>query len=203
MPYLQTFSPLTYYSKTNIASRPSKRGNQSELRFEDLRAVPFVGSWSQLKQNVPGFFGVGTALQHMKNIGKWEEVKELFSNVLFFKTLIDNSMMSMLKSYFTLTQNVQYDPQFGAIWKIIKQEFDLTQQLVLELSNNRELMQDDRTGRASIQMRDTIVLPLLTIQQYALHRLQQQQLEPATRDVLEKLVTRTMFGIINAARNSA
>lgn len=203
LPYLQTFSPLNYYSKTNIASRPSKRGNQSELRFEDLRAVPFVGSWSQLKQNVPGFFGVGTALQHMKNTGKWEEVKELFSNVLFFKTLIDNSMMSMLKSYFTLTQNVQYDPQFGAIWKIIKQEFDLTQQLVLELSNNRELMQDDRTGRASIQMRDTIVLPLLTIQQYALHRLQQQQLEPATRDVLEKLVTRTMFGIINAARNSA
>ncbi|NKQ99662.1 phosphoenolpyruvate carboxylase, partial len=59
--YLQQFSPLDYYSKSNIASRPSKRGSGGNLKFEDLRAVPFVGSWSQLKQNVPGFFGVGTA----------------------------------------------------------------------------------------------------------------------------------------------
>jgi phosphoenolpyruvate carboxylase len=203
LPYLQTFSPLNYYSKTNIASRPAKRGGQTVLRFEDLRAVPFVGSWSQLKQNVPGFFGVGTALQHMKDKGCWADIKSLFKNVLFFKTLIDNSMMSMLKSYFALTQNVQYDSQFGAIWQLIKKEFDLTQQLVLELSDSRELMQEDKTGRASIQLRDTIVLPLLTIQQYALHRLQQPAIDAETREVLEKLVTRTMFGIINAARNSA
>jgi phosphoenolpyruvate carboxylase len=64
-------------------------------------------------------------------------------------------------------------------------------------------MQEDKTGRASIQLRDTIVLPLLTIQQYALHRLQQPATDSETRAILEKLVTRTMFGIINAARNSA
>jgi phosphoenolpyruvate carboxylase len=139
----------------------------------------------------------------MKDKGCWADIKSLFKNVLFFKTLIDNSMMSMLKSYFALTQNVQYDSQFGAIWQLIKKEFDLTQQLVLELSDSRELMQEDKTGRASIQLRDTIVLPLLTIQQYALHRLQQPAIDAETREVLEKLVTRTMFGIINAARNSA
>ena len=200
---MQQFSPLNYYSKSNIASRPSKRGNGGGLRFEDLRAVPFVGSWSQLKQNVPGYFGVGTALQQMKEKGLWEDVKAMFRNVLFFRTLIDNSMMSMLKSSFALTQYIKDDPQYGAIWELIKKEFDLTTELVLELSDSKELMQEDKTGRASIQMRDKIVLPLLTIQQYALHQLHQSDVTPSLKEVYEKLITRSMFGIINAARNSA
>ncbi len=201
--YLQQFSPLNYYSKSNIASRPSKRGSVGGLRFEDLRAVPFVGSWSQLKQNVPGYFGVGTALQQMKEKGLWNDVKAMFRNLLFFRTLIDNSMMSMLKSSFALTQYIKDDPQYGAIWELIKKEFDLTNQLVLELSDSTVLMQDDRTGSASIQMRDKIVLPLLTIQQYALHQLHKEETTPELKVVYEKLVTRSMFGIINAARNSA
>ncbi len=201
--YLQQFSPLNYYSKSNIASRPAKRGGGGDLRFEDLRAVPFVGSWSQLKQNVPGYFGVGTALQHMKDKGLWEDTKAMFRNVLFFRTLIDNSMMSMLKSSFALTQYIKDDPQYGAIWELIKKEFDLTATLVLELSDSKELLQDDKTGRASIQMRDKIVLPLLTIQQYALHELHEKETNAEMRVVYEKLITRSMFGIINAARNSA
>lgn len=201
--YLQQFSPLNYYSKSNIASRPSRRGNGGGLRFEDLRAVPFVGSWSQLKQNVPGYFGVGTALQQMKEKGLWEDVKAMFRNVLFFRTLIDNSMMSMLKSSFALTQYIKDNPKYGPIWELIKKEFDLTTELVLELSDSKELMQDDKTGRASIQMRDKIVLPLLTIQQYALHQLHEEEVTPELKEVYEKLITRSMFGIINAARNSA
>ncbi len=201
--YLQQFSPLNYYSKSNIASRPSKRGSGGGLKFEDLRAVPFVGSWSQLKQNVPGYYGVGTALQYMKEKGLWEDVKAMFRNVLFFRTLIDNSMMSMLKSSFALTQYIKDDPEYGAIWQLIKAEFDLTATLVLELSDANELMQDDRTGRASIQMRDKIVLPLLTIQQYGLHQLHKTETDPVMKEVYEKLITRSMFGIINAARNSA
>ncbi|HVZ26741.1 MAG TPA: phosphoenolpyruvate carboxylase [Sediminibacterium sp.] len=201
--YLQKFSPLDYYSKSNIASRPAKRGNAGGLRFEDLRAVPFVGSWSQLKQNVPGFFGVGSALQEMKERGMFDDLKAMFRNVLFFRTLIDNSMMSMLKSYFPLTQYIKNDPTYGQIWELIKQEFDLTVSLVLELAGTTELMQEDKTGRASIQMRDRIVLPLLTIQQYALHMLHNTQPDEASRAILEKLITRSMFGIINAARNSA
>lgn len=201
--YLQQFSPLNYYSKSNIASRPAKRGSGDSLKFEDLRAVPFVGSWSQLKQNVPGFFGVGTALQHMKDKGLWNDVKAMFRNVLFFRTLIDNSMMSMLKSSFALTQYIKKDPTYGPIWELIKKEYDLTATLVLELSDSTELMQEDKAGRASIQMRDRIVLPLLTIQQYALHHLHKAENDPEMKRIYEKLITRSMFGIINAARNSA
>ena len=74
--YLEKMSTIKYYAKTNIGSRPSKRsGNSSEFNFNSLRAIPFVGSWSQLKQNVPGFFGLGTALDAIIDEGKIEDLK--------------------------------------------------------------------------------------------------------------------------------
>lgn len=203
LPYLQKFSPLNYYSKSNIASRPAKRGASNTLKFEDLRAIPFVGSWSQLKQNVPGYYGVGTALQVLKEKGLWKEVQSLFNNIAFFRTLIDNSMMSMVKSNFAITKYIDNDPQYKDIWNNIKEEFLLTTQLYLELSGGKSLMESDTVGKHSILLRDRIVLPLLTIQQYALGKMQELTVESDAKNAYEKLLTRTMFGIINAARNSA
>jgi phosphoenolpyruvate carboxylase len=202
LPYLQKFSPLNYYSKSNIASRPAKRGASNELKFEDLRAIPFVGSWSQLKQNVPGFYGVGTALQVLKEKGQWKEVQSLFNNIGFFKTLIDNSMMSMVKSSFAITKYIDKNSEYTEIWNLIKEEFKLTTQLYLELSNTKSLMENDTVAKHSILLRDRIVLPLLTIQQYALCRVQEPSIDADLKSSYEKLLTRTMFGVINAARNS-
>jgi phosphoenolpyruvate carboxylase len=129
LPYLQKFSPLNYYGKSNIASRPTKRGLKNEISFSDLRAIPFVGSWSQLKQNVPGYYGVGTALQVLKEKGLWNEVISLFNTSAFFRTLVDNSMMSMVKSNFAITKYVENDEKFNAFRQIIKDEFVLTTQL--------------------------------------------------------------------------
>jgi phosphoenolpyruvate carboxylase len=203
LPYLQKFSPLNYYGKSNIASRPTKRGLKNELSFSDLRAIPFVGSWSQLKQNVPGYYGVGTALQVLKEKGLWDDVVSLFNTSAFFRTLVDNSMMSMVKSNFAITKYVENDEKFNAFRQIIKDEFILTTQLYLELNKCNSLMEKDTLAKHSILLRDRIVLPLLTIQQYALCKVQESNIDPNLKEAYEKLVTRTMFGVINAARNSA
>ena len=203
LPYLQKFSPLNYYGKSNIASRPTKRGLKNELSFSDLRAIPFVGSWSQLKQNVPGYYGVGTALQVLKEKGLWNEVTSLFNTSAFFRTLVDNSMMSMVKSNFAITKYVENDPVFNEFRQIIKDEFILTTQLYLELNKCNSLMEKDTLAKHSILLRDRIVLPLLTIQQFALCKVQESTIDPNLKEAYEKLVTRTMFGVINAARNSA
>ena len=79
--YLENITTLPYYAKTNIGSRPSKRGINKELSLDDLRAIPFVGSWSQSKQNVPGFFGVGTALNEYKK-NRDERINEFVAKIL-------------------------------------------------------------------------------------------------------------------------
>ena len=200
IPYLQEISTLQYYGKTNIGSRPSKRGAGNELKFEDLRAIPFVGSWSQLKQNVPGFFGFGTAIKKLKDEGRIEEVKDLFRNSDFFKTLVLNSMMAMNKSYFPLTYYMKNHPKFGEFWQILFNEYNLSKEMMFEITGFKTLMEEEPVGRKSVKIREKIVLPLLSIQQYALIKLQKNE---GNKEALEKLVTRSLFGNINASRNSA
>lgn len=207
VPYLERMSTLKYYAKTNIGSRPSKRGKSDALVFSDLRAIPFVGSWSQLKQNVPGFFGVGTALKHFEDKGEFDKVVDLYNNSLFFKTLLENSMMSLTKSFFQLTAYMQKDEEFGEFWTLIHDEYELSKRLLLKLTGYSELMEDTRSQKASIKVREEIVLPLLTIQQFALKKVQDfhknKNVDEALIQVYEKMVTRSLFGNINASRNSA
>lgn len=207
VPYLEHVSTLKYYAKANIGSRPTKRNKSAHLNFADLRAIPFVGSWSQLKQNVPGFFGVGSALKHYEINGKWHEVEDLYQSSLFFRTLLENSMMSLAKSFLPLTAYMKEDPEFGAFWMVISDEFYETKRLLLKIAGHKELMENYPDGKASIQAREQIVLPLLVIQQYALLKIaalnKAQKPDEVLIAVYEKIVTRSLFGNTNASRNSA
>jgi phosphoenolpyruvate carboxylase len=206
LPYLEKMSTLKYYAKTNIGSRPSKRSNSATLDFSALRAIPFVGSWSQLKQNVPGFFGVGTALKKYEDAGRFEEVVAFYNASDFFKTLLENSMMSLTKSFFELTAYMADDPEFGSFWKLIHEEYKTSKRLLLKLTGHKELMENFPVGKASIEIREQIVLPLLTIQQFALKQIQELQSTGGSAkkiEVYEKMVMRSLFGNINASRNSA
>lgn len=204
--YLLHVSPLKFYGETNIGSRPARRGASSKLSLKDLRAIPFVGAWSQLKQNVTGYYGVGTAFEALDKQGRLGEVKDLYNNSLFFKTLIDNCEMAMKKSFFPLTEFLSTHPKYGDIWNMIYGEYELTKKYVFQLSGNTELMADYPVEQLSVQMRERIVIPLTTIQQFALSRIREIDEEinnNPLKDTYEKLVIRSSFGIINAGRNSA
>jgi phosphoenolpyruvate carboxylase len=207
IPYLEQMSTLKYYARANIGSRPSKRSKSETLEFSDLRAIPFVGSWSQLKQNVPGFFGVGSALKHFEDTNSWDKVQDLYNSSLFFRTLLENSMMSLAKSFFPLTSYMRNDPEFGDFWQIIYDEFVETKRLLLKIAGHKSLMENYPDGKASIDIRERIVLPLLTIQQYALLRINELNKEENPNldliNTYEKIVTRSLFGNTNASRNSA
>ncbi|MGV3657572.1 MAG: phosphoenolpyruvate carboxylase, partial [Chitinophagaceae bacterium] len=201
--YLSDISPLNFYSETNIGSRPARRG--AKMTLYTLRAIPFVGAWSQLKQNVPGYYGMGSALQAMESKGKWDVLQQLYQTSLFFKTLVDNCEMAMKKSYFPLTAHLGRHPKYGALWQWIYDEYELTQRYLLKLTGKKELMDDYPVEQLSIQMRERIVLPLTTIQQYAISKikvLEEVGGDDEMKSVFEKLVIRCSFGIINAGRNS-
>ncbi|MEM7380637.1 MAG: phosphoenolpyruvate carboxylase, partial [Bacteroidota bacterium] len=200
IPYLENRSTLKFYQKANIGSRPGKRGNKKKLELSDLRAISFVGSWSQLKQNVPGYFGIGTSLKKMKEKGRFEELKTLYEEVPFFKALMLNSMMALTKCYFELTSYMKDDKAYSEFWNILYNEYKLSKEMLLELSGSNILMENEAISRESIKIRESIVLPLLVIQQYALQKIGSGA---EYIDLYEKIVTRSLYGNINASRNSA
>ncbi len=200
IPYLENKSTLKYYGKTNIGSRPDKRGDKEQLDLKDLRAIPFVGSWSQLKQNVPGYYGVGTALQALVTEGKTDQLKQLFHGVPFFKALILNSMMALSKCYFELTAYIAEDDAYHDFWNMLLDEYRLSKEMVLMISGYRALMEEEPVSKKSIEIRERIVLPLLVIQQYALQKIERKSKH---QPFYEKIVERSLYGNINASRNSA
>ncbi|MDQ2862905.1 MAG: phosphoenolpyruvate carboxylase, partial [Bacteroidota bacterium] len=206
MDYLIHVSPLKFYGETNIGSRPSKRG-ASKLTLDNLRAIPFVGAWSQLKQNVTGFYGVGAALQKLEKEGKLNMLKKLYQQSLFFKTLIDNCEMAMKKCFFPLTEYLSKDEKYAEIWNMIYGEYNTTEKFLFQLTGKTELMADYAVEQQSIGMREKIVLPLVTIQQFAIQHIREmektKETTSALKDTYEKLAMRCSFGIINAGRNSA
>jgi len=200
--YLEKFSPLKLLSHINISSRPTKRNSDAQLKLEDLRAISFVTSWSQLKQSIPGFYGVGTALNKMKAEGNWDEIRDLYQSSGFFKTMVDNCVMSMTKSDFRVTAYLEKDKKFGQFWKMLKDEFELTKTMLLELTGTAMLMGEYPVERRSIAIREKIVLPLVIMQHYALQCLNNSDDEELIK-IYNKLVIRTVYGIVNAGRNLA
>ncbi len=198
--YLQDMGTLPYYGETNIGSRPVKRAGGGALTLSKLRAIPFVGSWSQMKQNVPGYYGLGSALEVFQKKGELDLVKTLYKKSMFFQTLIQNSMQSLSKCYFPLTAYLSDHEEYGEIWNNIYEEYKKTKALILEITGEEILLANSTDTRESINLRERLVLPLISIQQYALKKTRE---DSANADVYHKMVLRTMFGIINAGRNSA
>ncbi|WP_447643049.1 MULTISPECIES: phosphoenolpyruvate carboxylase [Chitinophagaceae] len=203
--YLAYATPLRFYGNANIGSRPSKRSK--DINLDSLRAIPFVGSWSQNKQNITGYYGVGTAIKKMVDDGKLDEIKELYKESLFFRTLLDNSEMSMKKCFFPLTEYLAKEERFSEVWTMAFNEYELTCKMIFLVSGHTELMQSYPVDQLSIHMRDRIVLPVATIQQYAIAKVRELESEKLSsaeeKAIFEKMVMRCSFGLINAGRNSA
>ena len=204
VPYLENVTPLSFFGDTNIGSRPVKRSSTEGLKFEDLRAIPFVGSWAMMKQNIPGFYGVGSALKSMSEKNGAGKLKAFYQESLFFRTLLGNSMMSLTKTNYQATTYLKEDAEFGQFWEMMFAEFELSSNQVLQVSGLKELMDSNPVQRDSVRLRERIVLPLIAIQQFALVNLRHQtEKNKIYENRYRKLIIRCMFGIINAARNSA
>ena len=124
----------------------------------------------------------------------------MYKEVPYFQALMLNSMMSLKKCYFELTGYMKQDPEYGAFWTILHQEYLLSKNMLLKISGSKILMENESVSRESVKIREDIVLPLLVIQQYALQRLGGTT---EFQELYEKIVTRSLYGNINASRNSA
>jgi phosphoenolpyruvate carboxylase len=115
---------------------------------------------------------------------------------------MQNSMMALSKTYFPLTSYMKDDPIYGEFWNILHDEAQLSIKNMLLVSEHTELMESDPISMMSVNYRENIVLPLLAIQQFALQNLESTE-DESMKMIFEKMVTRSLFGNINASRNSA
>lgn len=202
--YLEEMTPLSYYGKTNIGSRPSKRKQENGLSLSSLRAIPFVGAWSQMKQNVPGYYGFGFAMSKIEEQGRLEELRDLYQKSLFFRTLVENSMQSLSKARFSATNYIGKDPVYSGFWHLLKEEADRTARLLKSVSGQDQLLATDPANRKSIGLRENLILPAVVIQQYALQKIRKdgKDLSEDYKNALEKLIIKSLAASVNASRNS-
>lgn len=204
VPYLEEITPLKYLSEANIGSRPAKRSQAGKLKLEDLRAIPFGAAWMQMKQNILGYYGLGTAMNKMieddaTNLAKF---KTLYQSSLLFKGLLDNSMQSLVSTNFAITRHLESDVKFGAFWQKIHTEAQLAQKLLLSISQHDKLIANNPVKWKSIQAREEIILPLLVIQQFAMARLRTLEHDDPDYVLCEKIVKKSLAASINSSRNS-
>ncbi len=202
IPYLEEITPLKYLSEVNVGSRPAKRTSDSKLKLEDLRAIPFVGAWMQMKQNILGYYGLGEGLTKLiaKDLSYAAKFKTLYVESLFFRTLIDNSMQSLSKTNFEITKYLADDPKFSRFWLRLKNESELTKSMILQISGSEQLLESSPVKRESIEFRNQILLPLLIIQQYALRAIRDESVE--NKEAMIKLIKKSLAANVNATRNA-
>jgi phosphoenolpyruvate carboxylase len=112
-------------------------------------------------------------------------------------------MMSMSKADFRVTAYLKDDQTFGAFWTQLKTEYDLTETLVLDMTDTTKLMEKYPIEQQSISVREKITLPLVVIQRYGIIKSLDPETSEEQKAVYDKLILRTLYGIVNAARNSA
>jgi len=159
-------SPIAHISAIPIASRPVSRAS-GEVYFESLRAIPWVFAWTQMRFNVPGWYGIGTALNDVLNesesglsaLARWYREWE------FFRTLIDNVQQEMARARLVIARC--YDLLAAApLYERIENEFRLARLAILRITGQRELMDNNPVIQRSIEERNgpTDMLNLLQIE---------------------------------------
>jgi len=202
--YLQEITPLNYLAAANIGSRPAKRNRDNQLKLEDLRAIPFGGAWMQMKQNILGYYGIGSAVQTLINLDKQalHRLQYLYQHSLFFKGLIDNSMQSLATTNFEITRHLQKDLKFGCFWQKLHDEALLSARMLFLVSGHNKLIADNPVKELSTNFREQIIIPLLLIQQYAMDKLRKLNSDTDEYAAYEHLVRKSLAASINASRNS-
>ncbi|MDR0270985.1 phosphoenolpyruvate carboxylase [Paenibacillus sp.] len=204
--FFKESTPLPEVGELNIGSRPSKRKNSD--RFEDLRAIPWVFSWTQSRYLLPAWYAAGTALQ--KFYEKKEEnlkiMQEMYEKFSFFTSLVDTLQMAIAKADMNIAHEYarmcKNDEARQRIFKLIKEEFKLTSELILKITGQKEILDNVPVIQESIRLRNPYVDPLSYLQVQLLSELRGLREQDKDDAVLLREVLLTINGIAAGLRNT-
>jgi phosphoenolpyruvate carboxylase len=211
-PFLKYFhetTPLEHISQLNIGSRPTRR--KSSPSIADLRAIPWVFSWTQSRVNLPSWYGVGTALagwveraDELQRSNRLPQLTEMYQNWPFFRTVLDNVQMGLLKGdmaiaslYAELTDEATRQEVFSDL----QEEYERTKRMVLAVTGYAELLENEQWLQRSIKLRNPYVDPMNYIQVAALKQLRDQP-DTSVATALRAAVLASMNGVAAGLQNT-
>jgi len=187
--FFHQVTPIDEISQLQISSRPARRqGGKKDL--SSLRAIPWVFSWTQSRILLPSWYGVGTALQEFLTQEPDEHLKLLRYFYLkwpFFKMVISKAEMTLAKVdiqmaryYVQELSHVEDKPRFERVFEQIVNEFNLTRDIVLQITNHQSLLDGDPVLQRSVQLRNRTIVPLGFLQVSLLKRLRESRVTATT-----------------------
>ena len=204
--YFQTATPIEHIGPLNLGSRPAKR--RATEGISDLRAIPWVFAWTQSRAGLPSWYGVGSALQQWLQeqpsaAAAMAELREMFQDWPYFNTLVKNVHVGLGRADMPIAQlytRLAQAPGGDAIFEDIQSEYALTSRLILEVSDQTQILDTEPWLQASIQVRNPYVDPLNYIQVALLQRYRDSQLEEE-RQQIQKLILQSINGIAAGLQN--
>ncbi|MDT5032782.1 MAG: phosphoenolpyruvate carboxylase, partial [Actinoplanes sp.] len=216
--YFWAATPTELLGALNIGSRPAKRPN-ADAGLGGLRAIPWVFGWTQTRQIVPGWFGVGTGLKAVRESGGADVLKEMFASWEFFKTFISNVEMMLTKTDLSIAGRyveTLVPAELRPIFDKIEQEYELTVREVLAVTGAAGLLSRQPELSRTLGVRDTYLEPLHHLQIALLRQYRdlnaggsiQLPIAPGARrgpsdtTALERALLTTVNGIAAGMRNT-
>lgn len=203
--YFALSTPVEEFGAMHLGSRPAQRPDAG-ASIEALRAIPWVFGWTQSRQIIPGWFGVGSGLAAVRSAGYSDALGTMFAEWHFFRNFISNVEMTLAKTDLGVAeQYVQrlVPEDLHGIFADITAEFERTRAEVLLLTNADVLLAQNPTLARTLEVRDTYLLPLHILQISLLHRV--RELRDRGADVpadLSRALSVTIKGIATGLRNT-
>ncbi|WP_068776758.1 phosphoenolpyruvate carboxylase [Paenibacillus sp. FJAT-26967] len=206
MTFFKQSTPLPEVGELNIGSRPSKRNNSD--RFEDLRAIPWVFAWTQSRYLLPAWYAAGTALQtfYQNKEENMEVLKDMYENWSFFRSMIDGLQMAIAKADLLIAKEygslLKESDIANRIYELISTEYNLTSELILQITGQQEILDNVPVIQESIRLRNPYVDPLSYLQVDLLKELRAIRETDQDDAFLLREVLLTINGIAAGLRNT-